>query len=125
VRLTSKPKAKQQLPADWATMTPEARRTWGEAWAKSPEGQAYQKEQRERRYYPVKVAADGTFRVDDMEAGAYQLSAQLERAPGRGGSPVGARAVMAAGAVEVTVPGMPGGRSDEALDVGAVELKGK
>src|SRR5205085_8824032 len=81
VRLVSKPATKRQLPADWATLTPEARRKLDEEWFKSPDGQAEMNLARERRQsYPARVSStDGTFRAEDVEVGEYYLTAQLSR----------------------------------------------
>jgi hypothetical protein len=120
VRLTSRLASKRQLPPDWATLTPEARLKRDEEWFRSPEGQAELKLERERRRsYPARVsAADGTFRVDDVEAGDYYLSAQLAR-PTPAGGPALATQTWAAARSEITIGE---GKVDEVVDVGKVEL---
>jgi hypothetical protein len=73
------------------------------------------------RSFAVAVKPDGSFRADDVPAGTYQLRIVLyEPSPDsrmvyRG--PLIGRVVR-----EVEVPEMPGGRSDEPLDLGDLEL---
>lgn len=111
------------LPADWKTLTDQQRVAWNEQWRKTPEVVAYEKELANRKYYPVVVRPDGTFRADDIVAGDYVL--YIEPFPPRGPNGwVNTRAVASA-SLEFTVPQMPTGRSDEPLDIGAVLLKHK
>ena len=71
------------------------------------------------RSYVSSLASDGSFRVDDIPAGAYQLSVNArERRPG----PLPSFAVVGEVERDVLVPEMPGGRSDEPLDVGTIEV---
>jgi RNA polymerase sigma factor (sigma-70 family) len=98
----------------------EAKQKWHAAWSHSAEGKAYRRAQ---RWYAVKVAPDGLFRVEDVEAGTYDLRISVNERPlnprsaGFGGDPLGwaRRAVI--------VPEMPCGRSDEPLDLGAIALE--
>ncbi len=67
-----------------------------------------------------KVEPDGSFRIDDVAAGAYQLSLAINRRPSDPDQgPLGAETIATARR-EVTVPAMPGGRSDEPLDLGTI-----
>jgi len=93
--------------------TPEERRVWNN----SPEMKAAR--ERYRSYRP-RFAADGSFRVEDVAAGTYQLLLNFIEAEGGyfgGGRPVGSLTK------EVVVPEMPGGRSDEPLDLGELKLQ--
>lgn len=102
----------------------EAKRKWYADWAKTPEGKAFLSERRKRggvmTSYALSVQPDGSFRVDDVPAGTYQLSAQFYppgvMRSGMWGHPIGTASQ------KVTVPPMPGGRSDEVLDVGTVAV---
>jgi hypothetical protein len=70
----------------------------------------------------VKLEADGSFRVDDVEAGTYDLIIMVNeppRDPFRAG--IG-QDVIATARREVVVPAMPGGRSDEPLDLGSIPV---
>jgi hypothetical protein len=69
------------------------------------------------RALSVKLAPDGTFRVDDVPAGTWGLEVLISR--DRINKP-GAEFIGAAGRTLV-IPEMPGGRSDDPLDVGTVE----
>jgi hypothetical protein len=109
-----------KLPEDWATMAAELKQKWHDAWMKSPDGQANQKAQQEMKYYAVRVEGDNTFRVEDVLPGTYQLSVNVQEPNSEnrwGGESIGQ------GLLEFTVPEMPGGRSDEVLDVGTLQLK--
>jgi hypothetical protein len=57
---------------------------------------------------------DRSFRIDDVVAGTYELIVQaLDARNGR---------VIAAAARTLVVPEMPGGRSDQPLDLGTLEM---
>ena len=72
--------------------------------------------------YTVKLEADGSFRVEDVEAGTYDLIIMVNEPP-RDPFKVGfGQEVLATARREVVVPPMPGGRSDEPLDFGAIPL---
>ncbi len=68
----------------------------------------------------VKLDADGSFRAEDVEAGTYTLIIMINEPPK---DPYGVgmgRDVIATARREVVVPAMPGGRSDEPLDLGVI-----
>lgn len=111
------------LPPTWKTMDDQQKSAWNEQWRKTPEVVAYEKELANRKYYPVVVHPDGTFRVDDVVAGQYVLYIEPYMPPGPHGK-VYTQGVASA-SLEFTVPQMPAGRSDEPLDIGAVLLKPK
>ena len=71
--------------------------------------------------YAVKVEPDGSFRVDDVIAGSYDLTILLQEPPSSPFRPGGIEPIATARR-DVTVPEMPGGRSDEPLDLGAISL---
>lgn len=93
--------------------TPEERR----AWNSSPEMKAAREK---ARYYHPRFAADGSFRVEDVAAGTYDL--QLNFTEPQGDSP-GMGRPLGSLTKEVAVPEMPGGRSDEPLDLGELKLQ--
>jgi hypothetical protein len=73
--------------------------------------------------YDVNVAADGTFRCDDVPAGSYELEAHANEpavAPGTNGNDI-----RIAGSLrhEFTVPPVSGVQDDESLDLGRLQLK--
>jgi hypothetical protein len=95
-------------------MTVEQRRIWYETWALTDEGRAWQQYERDSRFYGFRVEADGSFRIDDVVAGTYELVLKALDAPnGR---------VIAAAARTLVVPEMPGGHSDQPLDLGTLEM---
>ncbi len=70
--------------------------------------------------YPVVLDQDGAFRVEDVKAGTYEVLFRVKdpsRAPSSGES------TLATARRAVTVPAMPGGRSDEPFDLGSVSLE--
>jgi hypothetical protein len=70
--------------------------------------------------YSVKLEADGSFRVDDVEAGTYDFIVVVNE-PQRNPFSVGmGTGVIATARRELTVPAMPGERSDEPLDLGTI-----
>lgn len=111
------------LPPDWKTMTEQQKSAWNDQWRKNPDVVAYEKELANRKYYPVVVRPDGTFRVDDVVAGQYILYIEPYMPPGINGRVI--THGIASASLEFTVPKMSTGRSDEPLDIGAVLLKPK
>ncbi len=69
--------------------------------------------------FTFKVEADGSFRIEDVEAGTYELVITAHEVPP---DRRGLGNVLATTRSEVVVPAMPGGRSDLPLDLGAVML---
>ena len=61
--------------------------------------------------------ADGTFRIEDVPAGQYVLDLHF-----RGRTSRTREACTPPPTAKVTVPAIPGGRSDEPLDMGAIRL---
>lgn len=75
---------------------------------------------RAQRSYPVAIAADGSFRVEDIEAGAYVLTISL-RIP----NPAQPTGLGKTGQItkEFTIGEMPGGRSDTPMDLGTLTIQ--
>ena len=96
----------------------EERQAWLADWLKTEEGEAYSSQECE---FDTNVRPDGTFRVEDVPAGKYRLQAYLHE-PGNG-VPGTWGPEVASIDTEITVPEIPGGRSDEPLDLGTIELK--
>jgi protocatechuate 3,4-dioxygenase beta subunit len=111
---------KRTLPPNWEKMDDAAKRQWNETWRARPEVQAYDKAIRNREYFPVRVEADGSFRVEDVTAGTYRLQVLLQEPPGT--EPIGPGPTMATATREFTIEKMPNGRSDDALELGAITL---
>ncbi len=103
-------------PADFASMTDSQKMAWQAAWLASAEGQVWR--QADMIHYFVPVGPDGTFRVQDVPPGKYDLHISVHKlhtgdAWGMGGQIGGA-------ASELTVPD---GAGDSTVDVGSLELK--
>ena len=75
---------------------------------------------RNRQSYYIAAEADGAFRAEDIEAGAYRLVARIRESID--GSPVKGR-VMGKLEHVFTVPEMPEGRDDAPLDLGALTFE--
>jgi hypothetical protein len=105
-----------QLPEELKNASPEEQQKWWTAYAATPE---YQELQAKRRWYSFMVEPDGRFRAEDIPAGEYQLSAQFmpPPTPNRGYGEI-----IAAANRTFTIDELPGGRSDEPLDLGKIEL---
>jgi protocatechuate 3,4-dioxygenase beta subunit len=100
------------------------RQKWEQAYWKSDEGKvAFAKIQNQvgTPLRPI-VAADRTFRISDVESGTYQLTATFGKViPGeRGSSELQRLAIVER---RVVVPTIPGGVSDEPLDLGDIQLE--
>jgi hypothetical protein len=65
--------------------------------------------------WDARVNPDGTFRIDDVPAGEYALSAGVMH--------LDSAEVIAQAATSLVVDSMPGGRSDAPLDIGSVAMK--
>jgi hypothetical protein len=88
---------------------------WRE-WYASPEVKAAREN---ARHYAVSISPDGVFRIEDIPAGTYDLRIDV-REPG--GNRPGMGESIGSLSQEVVVPEMPGGRSDEPLDLGELKL---
>ncbi len=72
--------------------------------------------------YTVKLEADGSFRVEDVEAGTYDFLIVVNEPPSDPFKVGLGQEVLATARLEVVVPAMPGGRSDDPLDLGTVPV---
>lgn len=71
------------------------------------------------RSEPITVAPDGTFRAEDVSAGRHVLRVSSESMDPR----TGRIETFAEGSLAFTMPTIPGGRSDEPLDIGTVTAR--
>jgi hypothetical protein len=80
-------------------------------------------EPRSRHMFNIEV--DGTFRIDDVKAGRYQLHARLSAMPQQQKPRFGPIPLnrLAEAVLDFTVPEMPGGRTDEPLDLGKIAMQ--
>ena len=78
--------------------------------------------QRATSGWSVALKADGSFRIEDVETGSYELSFGIYEPP-RDPSRTGVVGdLIATARREVVILEMPGGRSDEPLDLGEIPL---
>jgi beta-lactamase regulating signal transducer with metallopeptidase domain len=105
-----------------------ARTAWGNEWLASDEGKAWQKQQEAHNAliyamhrYAASIDPDGSFRLDDIPAGEYELTVRLQAAPA--GGERFAQTVIGTLRHVFTVPKMDGGRFDQPLDLGELVLE--
>jgi thiol-disulfide isomerase/thioredoxin len=87
------------------------------AYYSSPAGRQYWFS---KRRYVLRFAQDGSFRIDDVPGGKYQLTIDLRELDDQRGqrkSPL-----IALRRQEIDVPDSPGGRSDTPLDLGVINM---
>jgi RNA polymerase sigma factor (sigma-70 family) len=99
-------------PPNWSELSAEKQTAFTAVWEKSPDAKLYNQE---KCNLDFKVAADGTFIVPDVPAGDYRLTV-ISRSNGPA-----SWLPLNRGDISLTVPEMPGGRSDEPLYVGAIK----
>ncbi len=113
------------VPPEVHELEPAARKQWFDEWKKSEAGQAYMKATKEHqesvRRFALVVDQNGQFRADDIPEGDYVIRIQVYEATPAGSSNF--EQELAVGSKEFTITPMPGGRSDDPLDVGAVSLQ--
>jgi len=88
---------------------------WLRTWHKTPEGRAYADA---RVLISVAPAPDGSFRFDDVPPGEYRVTIRVNE-PDHGRD----RGPFAPLTRTFAVPPIPGGRTDEPLDLGAARLR--
>ncbi|APW62013.1 carboxypeptidase regulatory-like domain-containing protein [Paludisphaera borealis] len=93
---------------------PDKANAWLKQWWGSPEGRAHRRD----NWFNIlkrKLQPDGTIRVDDVPPGSYRLRLTYSADPIFGFRlPEG----MLVATKQFTIPAIPGGRSDEPLDLG-------
>jgi len=72
--------------------------------------------------YPFGLRPDGSFRVEDVPAGTYELRVMATEPPPAGSFYVRGKS-MGTLWETIEIPQMPDGRSDEPLDVGTLEIR--
>jgi Carboxypeptidase regulatory-like domain len=101
-----------------SNLSEEEREAWLKKWLATREGETYSNAQAS---IDTNVRPDGTFRIDDVPSGKYELHAQVHE-PGNG-VPGTFGPELANIDSEITIPEIPGGRSDAPLDLGTIKLK--
>jgi RNA polymerase sigma factor (sigma-70 family) len=100
-------------PREWPELPKEEQRSLQAAYEKTPDAKLYNQEK-----CPIdfRLEPDGRFTVFDLPAGVYNLVVASWS-----GAPVSSK-MLGRGVVQVVIPEMPGGRSDEPLDLGVVSV---
>ena len=101
-------------PDDYPDFSRDQQRAWFERFYKTPEGRRFY---REEQQYGVEIHTDGTLRIEDVPAGHYVL-----KVPFQGRVESDDSRLLAAAEHDVNMPAIPGGRSDEPLDLGTIRL---
>jgi RNA polymerase sigma factor (sigma-70 family) len=99
-------------PPNWSELSAKEQDALTAAWEKTPDAKLYNQEKCITDFRPV---ADGTFIVPDIPAGDYSIAVTYKF-----NEPL-ISPVIGRGDISFTVPEMPGGRSDEPLDVGVIK----
>ncbi|HUK83984.1 MAG TPA: hypothetical protein VLZ12_15280 [Verrucomicrobiae bacterium] len=100
-------------------MTDEQRRAWSASV--SDELTAYRRGIETMVSYPFAVGPDGSFRVEDVPPGDYQLDIKTSELRTNGTAVV--LQPISLFIHEFIVPDLPDGRSDEPLDLGELEIE--
>ncbi len=116
-------------PANLDTMTYGEVVQWYKDWHESEEGQAYMKEMNEKyqvearvnKYYNFVVNPDGSFHIDDVEPGTYDLDVRFYSSRADGGWDYSK--TIASAKLQFTVPETAGGQTDTVFDLGTITLK--
>ncbi len=101
-------------PDDYPDYSRDQQNTWYESFSKTAEGKKHYQQERQ---YGVEIHDDGAFRIEDVPAGQYVLTL-----PFQGRTNSDESGLLATAQRDVTVPGIPGGRSDEPLELGTIRL---
>ena len=109
--------ASQQPPTstDYSKMTEQQKAEWLKKWYDS-------QNRKPSASFNILIEQDGSFRIDDVSAGIYTLSVYIHAPPQGQHRPFGDM-IASVNKNNITVPDMPGGRSDEPLDLGTVQLE--
>jgi hypothetical protein len=106
----TQPRTGPSIPPNWAALNEQERTKIVDDW--------YRIANQPRFSAPIIVSADGSFRADDVPQGQYRISVYS-----RALDPMEGRyEILADGALAFAMPAMPGGKSDQPLDVGAVNV---
>jgi len=112
-------------PKNWNSMDGDAKRKW---WQEDQVAKAFRKKyveqqiQRANTQIAFRVSPDGSFRVEDVRAGTYELTVDVSKPPAETRYGPDEDEDLGWLCHRFTVPKMEGGRSDEPLDLGQLEI---
>jgi len=108
-------------PANFEQMTKRQQTKWGNEWAQSKEGRAsFRNYQLKEKTFAFKLNDDGSFRIDDVPAGKYDILIWIEDSRF---NEEGLPEEIASYHSIIDVPDFPGRRTDEPFNLGDLELK--
>lgn len=99
-------------PPNWSQLSPDEQDTLTAEWEQTPDAKFYNQE---RCPIDFRLASDGNFTVPDLPTGEYRVVVATWS-----GAPVKSR-MVSRGWGKVLIPALPGGRTDEVLDMGEVK----
>ena len=107
------------IPPDYPTWDTKKRQAYRIKWYRTEQGKAYMPN---RRYHAFPVDPDGRFRIEDVVPGSYSMKLSVQSTPGMTHALTRDRLE---GSIEqdVEVGAIPGGHTDEPLDLGRIPLK--
>ena len=112
---------KVPYPDGWEEMSGEERAAWIREWNESGRYLVHwERRFRDPRGCHFQLQDDGSFRIEDVLPGTYELEVEIVEFPGDDRWRFGR--TIASVTSEIVVPEMPGGRSDEPLDIGSLLL---
>jgi len=117
--LSRSPPSPGESPKEIQAKGREAVQKWHDEWRES--SKEYQAYKWKTNSFGIVLESDGSFSVPDVPAGVYRLWVRLRKPPESTRGGVGEEIAKVSHAFEV--PEMPGGRSDEPLDLGTLELE--
>ena len=98
----------------------EKRYAYSKQWYLSAEGKAHR---RSGRLFMFPIGPDGSFRIADVLPGKYELAINVRNTPGFQSQATGGIQVSGKLERDIEVSPIPGGRTDEPLDLGTLEMK--
>jgi RNA polymerase sigma factor (sigma-70 family) len=112
-------RAQMPQPDGFMSWDQQQRYAYSRRWYLSAEGKAGR---RAARSYAIAVASDGAFRVDDVLPGKYELTIEVQDVLGFWGRTAAGAHTRASAQRPVEIEPIPGGQSDEPLDLGTIKL---
>jgi hypothetical protein len=111
--------AEMPIPAEFASWDTAKRRAYKIKWYRTEAGKIYM---RNRRFHSFPVGPDGRFRIEDAVPGSYHLSVDASSSPGLT-HPLTRNRQTGSIERDVEVAAIPGGHTDEPMDLGTIPLK--
>jgi hypothetical protein len=111
--------AEMPIPPDFKTWDAKKRQTYKFKWYRTEPGKAYM---RDRRFHLFPVGPDGRFRIEDVIPGSYSLSISAGSTPGLS-HPMTRNRMEGSIERDVEIAAIPGGHTDEPLDLGTMRLE--